>query len=126
MAEKRKLSRRKRNIEEIKSKKRILLSSPEEGKVAKLNEALEDIEVEENPRGKGWLNLSSHKRRRKRSKKRCWLCRSSSHFKSKCPFIKCFYCHQFGYMKINCHKRMIEYMFYRENEDSERKKRKIE
>ena len=28
-------------------------------------------------------------------------------------------------MKINCHKRMIEYLFHRVKEDSERKKRKM-
>ena len=31
-----------------------------------------------------------------------------------------------GHMKINCHKRMIEYIFHRIKEDSERKKRRIE
>ena len=29
-------------------------------------------------------------------------------------------------MKINCHKRMIEYVFHRVKEDSERKMRKME
>ena len=86
-AEKRKLSRRKRKIDEILSKKRILFANPEMGKVGQPNDAPEDIEVEEGPREKGWLDLSSHKKRRKRSKKKCWICRSS-HFKSRCPFIK--------------------------------------
>ena len=110
-AEKRKLSRRKRTIEEMIRKRRNLFANPEVGKVGQPNEAPEDIEVEEGPREKGWLDLSSHKKRRKQSKKKCWICRSSTHFKSRCPFIKCFYCHQFGHMKINCHKRMIEYVF---------------
>ena len=49
-AEKRKLSRRKRKIDEILSKKRILFVNPEVGKVGQPNEAPEDIEVEEGPR----------------------------------------------------------------------------
>ena len=106
-------------------KRRILFDNPEVGKVGQPNEAPEDIEVEEGPREKGWLDLSSHKKRRKQSKKKCWICRSSTHFKSSCPFIKCLYCHQFGHMKINCHKRMIEYVFRRVKEDSERKKRRM-
>ena len=125
-AEKRKLSRRKRTIEEMIRKRRNLFANPEVGKVGQPNEAPEDIEVEEGPREKGWLDLSSHKKRRKQSKKKCWICRSSTHFKSRCPFIKCFYCHQFGHMKINCHKRMIEYVFRRVKEDSERKKKRTE
>ena len=126
LAEKRKLTRRQKKVDEIISKRRKLFANQDEGKVGQFNEAPEDIEVEEDPREKGWLNLSSHRKRRKYSRKKCWICRSSTHYKSRCPFIKCFYCHQYGHMKINCHKRMIEYVFNRVMEDYERKKNKME
>ena len=45
-AEKRKLSKRKRTIEEMIRKRRILFANPEVGKVGQPNEAPEDIEVE--------------------------------------------------------------------------------
>ena len=125
-AEKRKLTRRQKKVDEIISKRRKLFANQDEGKVGQSNKAPEDIEVEEDPREKGWLNLSSHRKRRKYSRKKCWICRSSTHYKSRCPFIKCFYCHQYGHMKINCHKRMIEYVFNRVMEDYERKKNKME
>ena len=48
-----------------------------------------------------------------------------SHFKSMCPFIKCFYCYQYGHMKRNFHQRMIEYVFHRVKENNKRKKRKM-
>ena len=45
-------------------KKRILFSNPEVGKIGQPNEAPEDIGVEEGPLEKGWLELSSHKKRK--------------------------------------------------------------
>ena len=78
-AEKRKLTRRQKKVDEIISKRRKLFANPDEGKVGQSSEAQEDIEFEEDPREKGWLNLSSHRKRRKYSRKKCWICRSSNH-----------------------------------------------
>ena len=54
-------------------KGRILFANPEVGKVGQPNGAPEDKEVEEGPREKGWFDLSSHKKKRKQSKKKCWI-----------------------------------------------------
>ena len=62
-------------------KRRNLFANPEVGKVGQSNEAPEDIDVEEGPREKGWLALSSHKKKEKKVKEEVLDCRSSIHFK---------------------------------------------
>ena len=67
------------------------------------------------------LELSKCKRRRKHCRKKCWNCRSSSHFKNKCPYLRCFFCHKMGHLKKNCHLKMLEYIYNTIREDSARK-----
>ena len=38
----------------------------------------------------------------KRSKRKCWNCYSTSHYKQNCPYIRCFHCKKLGHVKRNC------------------------
>ena len=58
------------------------------------------------------LNLCS-KRKKRKSNKRCWICRSNSHIKKSCPYIKCFYCSKYGHTKDKCWKKKLDYLFNR-------------
>ena len=58
------------------------------------------------------LNLCS-KRQKRKSNKRCWICRSYSHLKKSCPYIKCFYCSKNGHTKDKCWKKKLDYLFNR-------------
>ena len=62
-----------------------------------------------------------HKKSKKRSKKRCWLCKSHNHLKANCPEIKCFYCGKRGHIKANCYKKKIDYIFARLKETYKKK-----
>ena len=116
-AEKKKLKRRRNAIQDILMMKRNLFAKPnEEQAIQNSNpqEASEDINLdieEEDPRGIKGLDLSKcHKKRKRNSRKRCRICKSYNHFKSRCPFIRCFWCHLLGHTKANCHLKMIEYI----------------
>ena len=100
-------------------------------KVEQNNKPQEDeeeifIEKSEDPRGIKGLELSKHSKKRKKSRRRCWICRSPTHYKNRCPFIRCFWCHKLGHTKANCHMRMIEYIFHRVREDCARKEMKMQ
>lgn len=62
-----------------------------------------------------------HKKSKKRSKKRCWFCKSHNHLKANCPEIKCFYCGKRGHIKANCYKKKIDYIFARLKETYKKK-----
>ena len=54
--------------------------------IQKLQEVKEDINMKneyEDPRGIKGLDLSKHLKRKKKSRKRCWICRSPTHFKNR-------------------------------------------
>ena len=98
--------------------KRIPLCLPKEAIIVPQTEIIapEDIEdkvnKKEEPREqKGKLNLSNHKNKSRKSKKRCLICKSPNHFKNNCLKIKCFHCHKLGHMKKHCYKRKVDFIF---------------
>ena len=66
-------------------------------------------------------DLAKHKHKKKRSKKKCWWCRSPYHFKKQCPKIRCYHCKRLGYMVANCWRKKVDYIFQRMKEDLQRK-----
>ena len=84
-AEKRRLGMRKRKLEALLTSKRHIFSNIISENVGQPNNSEEVKEVKEDQRDIGRLDLSSHKKRRKWSRKKCWICRASLHFKNKCP-----------------------------------------
>ena len=95
----------------------------------KLQEVKEDINMDieyEDPRDIKGLDLSKHLKRKKKSRKRCWICRSPAHFKNRCPYIRCSWCHKLSHTKATCHMKMIEYIYHRVKEDCARKEMKME
>ena len=97
------LRRRKENIQKLLLHKRISQATKMESPQQKEDTIPEVIEVEEVTGMKGYPNLSSyHRKTKKKSKKRCWKCKSTSHFKKNCPNLRCFYCHKLGHIKAVC------------------------
>ena len=86
-----KLELRKKNINQILMEKRMFqahqkeLSQPIEIEVP---EVKEEIEVE---RRLGHLSLSKHCNNKKKRQKKCWNCKSTKHFKERCPYRRCFF-----------------------------------
>ena len=131
-AEKRRQNSRKNKIQRILMQRRNLFAKSNGEQMDqnhKPQEVKEDIVLEykeEEPRVIKGLDLTKHYQKRKKSKKRCWICRSPTHFKNRCPHIRCFWCHKFGHVKANCHMKMIEYVYHRVKEDVARKEMKME
>ena len=76
-------------------------------------------------------SLSKHKHKRKKlSKKRCWICKSPFHFKKSCPKMRCYYCRRLGNIAANCRDKKIDFIYERLIEDLKRreedKKERIE
>ena len=86
----------------------------------------EEQEVQqEDGEQKGKLDLTRHHKRANRtSKKRCWLCKSSGHYKRTCPSIKCFYCHKLGHMKKDCWKWKVNSILNRTIEEKKKRDRR--
>ena len=109
-----KLKLRKRTLDEILLSKRIPPSLPKDAYIVTQTQfrAPEDIEdktnkKEEPSKQKGKINMSNYKYRTRKSKKRCWICKSPNH----CPKIKCFHCHKLGHVKEHCYKRKVDFIF---------------
>ena len=84
--------------------------------IQKHQEGKEDksLKIEnEDPRDIKGLDLTKHLKRKKKSRKRCWICRSPIHFKNRCPYIRCFWCHKLGHTKATCDLKMIKYIYHR-------------
>ena len=103
-----KLDNRKERLKEIISKKRLYpvqkqnQSAQQEHKISEGEEVPDQEEVGE---PKGLMNLSKHAKNKKKrkSKKKCWRCKSPHHIKRNCPKIKCYYCGKLGHIKSNCY-----------------------
>ena len=70
------------------------------------------------------MNLSKHKKRIKKNKKKCWICRSSCHLKKTCPYIRFFYCKRLRHTKDICNQKMIEFIYNKAKKDLTRKEMK--
>ena len=95
----------------------------------KLQEVKEDINIDieyEDPRGIKGLDLSKYLKRKKKSRKRCWIYKSPTFFKSRYPYIRYYWCHKLSHTKATCHMKMIEYIYHRVKEDCARKEMKME
>lgn len=123
-----KLLRRKEKLQNIISKKRLSQTYQKE-EPSQIKETLqEEIEVihEEEEKMKN-QNLSGYRKHiKRRSKKRCWNCRSKYHTKKHCPYIQCYYCKKYGHMKQQCHLRRIDKVLslIEKQEDQKIKKKK--
>ena len=81
--------------------------------------------IPEEPEEKGYLCLTQHHKRKRYSRKRCWVCKSNTHLKKTCPMIRCFYCHRLGHIKANCFMKKVNWLINRVKEDYQnREKRK--
>ena len=100
----RRLNQRKHKIQMELMKKRLQPAYKME-LIHQKNEHPEEQEVKLEEGEKGKTNHTKyHKRGKRKSKKRCWYCKSSDHFKRNCPNLKCFCCHKYGHMKRDCWK----------------------
>ena len=86
-----------------------------------------DLEVEkpkEEEDNIGHLDLNQYRKRKKwKSKKRCWNCKSPNHLRDHCPRIRCFHCHRLGHVKANCYMHRINKILS-ELERQQRRKKK--
>ena len=102
-AEKRKLSKRKNQIQMVLMQRRNLFANQNGEQMEQNHKPQEDKEDEfrkEEPREIKGLNLSKHCKKRKKSKKRCWICQSPTHFKNRYPYIRCFGAIKQGKLKL--------------------------
>ena len=110
-----KLIQRKKNIENILKSKRLPPSPPKaqiEPQPQFVPEVKEDSRKEETGEAKGHLDLSKYRKKRlRKSKKKCWICKSEAHFKRNCDQIRCFYCKEKGHMKRDCMKKKTNLIF---------------
>ena len=127
--QKKKESLRKKKMEDIITSKRHNLEQinqntiqeyfePEEKEDIYMQDKKDIQELEEHWKeeigGKDYARVDQHFiKKAKRSKKKCWICRSFNHLKSRCPNIKCFYCGKRGHVKANCYRKKIDYLFAR-------------
>ena len=119
--QKKKESLRKKKMEDIITSKRHNLEQinqntiqeyfePEEKEDIYMQDKKDIQELEEHWKeeigGKDYARVDQHFiKKAKRSKKKCWICRSFNHLKSRCPNIKCFYYGKRGDVKANCYKK---------------------
>ena len=122
-AEKRRQTKRKHQIQDHLMQRRNLFANQDMRQLVqnqKLQVVKEDINIDieyEDPRDIKGLDLSKHLKRKKKSRKRCWICRSPTHFKNRYLYIRCFWCHKLGHTEATCHMKMIEYIYHRVKED---------
>ena len=120
----RRLNQRKHKIQTELMKKRLQPAYKME-LIHQKNEHPEEQEVKLEEGEKGKPNHTKyHKRGKRKSKKRCWHCKSSDHFKRNCPNLKCFYCHKHGHMKRYCWKWKVNKILNKTIEKKNKKERK--
>ena len=98
-----KLKLRKKLLNETISSKRFPPSLPKEAPIEthppiRAPKAIEDTKngKEEPSEPKGLINLSNFKQKTRKTKRKCWICKSPNHIKKNCPKIKCSHCHNHG------------------------------
>ena len=101
--------RRKQKINQLIMQKRKVDTHQDELNNSKNVQIQEEIEVEkEEVEKKRIMFLTKHHNiKYRRSKKKCWCCKSTQHFKKNCPKLKCFYCKKRGHLKAHCFQKQI-------------------
>ena len=110
------LNRRKEAIQKKLFEARTTSTLQKEQTFPKAMNAQEEPEEKplEESRPYGHKDLSKHhKAKPRRSRRRCWICKSPNHYKRQCPSNRCFYCHMLGHVKADCNKRKINFIFNR-------------
>jgi len=71
-------------------------------------------------------DLAKHRKHKPKwkSKKRCWLCKSLSHYKKNCPYIRCFYCGRLGHIKANCFIKKMDKILEKSQQEKKKKKKR--
>ncbi len=110
------LNRRKEAIQKKLFQTRTTSTLQKEQTFTTTMNAQEEPEVKpsEESRPYGHKDLSKHHQAKpRRSRRRCWICKSPNHYKRQCPNNRCFYCHILGHIKADCNKRKINFIFNR-------------
>ena len=85
----------------------------------------EEEEIKEEVEIKGKLDLCQHHKRTKRkSRKRCWNCKSAGHLRNHCPYIRCFHCQRLGHVKAICHIYRIDKLLKALEKQQKKKEKK--
>ena len=124
-----KLKKRRDLLQNIMFNKRIPTAKVNEQKKITdfiAQEVQEEIQIEDQVE-KGHMDLYQHQKKRKhRSKKRCWICKSFKHLKKSCPQIRCFYCKRLGHVKATCFQRKLNFVFDSLMKDLKKRRQRIE
>ena len=102
------IKRKKEKIKQIIREKRMIQAQQIQPTISEKEKAQEVVEVKmEEAEEKGFKSCTKTKKKW-RSRKKCWCCGSSHHFKKHCPKIRCFSCHRLGHMKAQCFMKQIK------------------
>lgn len=110
------LKRRKEIIEQKLHQKRISSTQKKElftTKVITAQEVINEEHLLEEAGDKGLPVLTKHQKHKKKprkSKKRCWFCKKPDHLKRKCPHIRCWYCNRLGHIKADCRDKKMDFI----------------
>ena len=123
-------AKRKQKIHKIIASKRHLAHQEDQAE-QKGQMDLEEEVIKEEVEIKGKLDLClHHKRTKRKSKKRCWNCKSAGHLRNHCPYIRCFHCQRLGHVKAICHiyriDKLLKALEKKQKKKEKKKRQKIE
>ena len=120
----RKRLRRKNRLNKILTEKRMNAHHKDQAH----QKGFIDLEEEEKKEGeeeKGHMDLNKHyKKSKRKSRKKCWNCKSAYHFRDHCPYIRCFHCHRLGHVKANCFMYRIQKLLKALEKQEKRKQKR--
>ena len=117
-------AKRKQKIHQIIMSKRFLAHQKDQTE-QKGQMDQEEEEIKEEVEIKGKLDLCQHHKRTKRkSRKRCWNCKSAGHLRNHCPYIRCFHCQRLGHVKAICHIYRIDKLLKALEKQQKKKEKK--